>query len=51
MWITTRGIGLLVAAVLLFILGGYTRVGWLFMFDAVLWGAIVVSAILMGGSF
>lgn len=44
--ITLRGISVVATAVTLFVIGGYTRVGWLFMFDAVLWGAIVVSAIM-----
>lgn len=33
-------------AVVLFLLAEITRVGWLFLFDAVLWGALVVSAVM-----
>jgi uncharacterized protein (DUF58 family) len=46
MMITTRGVGLTVVAVLLFFLATYTRVGWLFMFDAVLIGTLGVSALM-----
>ena len=42
--IRPRGIGLVVVAVLIFLLGGFTGVGWLLVFDAMLWGTIVVSA-------
>ena len=44
--ITSRGIGLVFVAVLIFVLAGVTRVGWLLLFDAVLWGTIVVSAVM-----
>jgi hypothetical protein len=35
---------LLIAAIVLFFLAGATRVGWMMVLDAVLWGAIVISA-------
>ena len=38
-----RGICLIVVAVLLYILAGFTRVGWLLLFDAVLWGIVLIS--------
>ncbi len=43
---TGRGIGLILAAVVVFILVNVTRVGWLLLFDSVLWGVIVVSAVM-----
>lgn len=43
--ITRRGAGLLLVAVALFYLAGTTRVGWLLLFDALLWGVLIVSAI------
>ncbi|MCH8061389.1 MAG: DUF58 domain-containing protein [Chloroflexi bacterium] len=42
--VTVRGVGVIVTAILVLILAGLTRIGWLLLFDAVLWGAIVVSA-------
>ena len=44
--ITARGIGFLVAAVLLFFLARLTGVGWLYLVDSVLWGMILLSALL-----
>ena len=44
--ITLRGVGLVLVAIVLFMLAGLTRVGWLFLFDAVLWGTILISAIM-----
>ena len=44
--ITVRGIGVLIAAILTFLLAGVTRVGWLYLFDAVLWGALVISVVM-----
>ena len=44
--IRPRGIGLVAVAVLIFLLGGFTGVGWLLVFDAMLWGTIVVSAVI-----
>ena len=41
-----RGIGLIIVAVMLFALAGFTRVGWLLLFDAVLWGIVIISMIL-----
>jgi uncharacterized protein (DUF58 family) len=45
-FITARGIGVLIGAIIVFVLATYTRVGWLFMFDAVLWGTLVVSFVM-----
>ena len=42
--ITTKGLGFLAVAILLFLLAGLTQVGWLYLIDAVLWGIIVLSA-------
>ena len=44
--IRPRGIGMVVVAVIIFLLGGFTGVGWLLVFDAMLWGTIVVSALI-----
>jgi uncharacterized protein (DUF58 family) len=44
--ITSKGIGFLVAAIAVFFLGRLTQVGWLYLIDAVLWGIILLSAIL-----
>lgn len=44
--IRPRGIGVVLAAGVVFVLAGVTRVGWLFVFDAVLWGTVVVSLIM-----
>ena len=44
--ITTRGLGFLAAAVALFLLARLTQVGWLYLLDSVLWGALLLSAIL-----
>ena len=43
--IRRRGIAIIITAILLFVLAGITRVGWLLLFDAVLWGLVIVSAI------
>ena len=42
--ITTKGLGFLAAAVVLFLLAGLTQVGWVYLVDAVLWGIILLSA-------
>ena len=44
--ITPRGLGFLAAAVALFLLARLTQVGWLYLLDSVLWGALLLSAIL-----
>ena len=44
--IRSRGIGLLLVAIIVFVLSGVTRVGWLLLFDAVLWGTLVLSAVM-----
>ena len=43
--ITGKGAGFLAAAIALFVLGNLTQVGWLYLTDAVLWGIILVSAV------
>ena len=43
--ITGKGIGFLIAAIALFLLGRLTQVGWLYLVDAVLWGIVILSAI------
>ena len=44
--ITAKGVGFLIAAVLLFFLARLTGVGWLYLVDSVLWGVILFSALL-----
>ena len=44
--ITPRGAALVVVAIALFVLAGATGVGWLLLFDAVLWGILVLSAVM-----
>ena len=41
--ITGRGIGVVVTAAVVFLLVSFTRVGWLLLFDSVLWGMATVS--------
>ena len=43
--ITTKGAGFLAVAILVFLAGRMTLVGWLYLVDAVLWGIIILSAI------
>ena len=47
--ITAKGVGFLIAAITVFWLGRLTQVGWLYLIDAVLWGLILLSAILPWG--
>ena len=51
--ITAKGVGFLIAAITVFWLGRLTQVGWLYLIDAVLWGLILLSAILpwVGATF
>ncbi len=51
--ITSKGVGFLIAAIAVFFLGRLTQVGWLYLIDAVLWGLILLSAILpwVGATF
>ena len=44
--ITTRGAGFLAAAVALFFLARLTQVGWVYLLDSVLWGALLLSAVM-----
>ena len=44
--ITAKGVGFLIAAILVFFLARLTQVGWLYLVDALLWGIILLSAIL-----
>ena len=44
--LTARGVGLLLTAIFLFLLGGATNVGWVRIVDAVLWGMLGLSLIL-----
>jgi uncharacterized protein (DUF58 family) len=44
--ITRRGVGLLITAIIGFFVASATRVGWLHLADAVLFGALAVSAVL-----
>lgn len=51
--ITGKGVGFLITAIAVFWLARLTQVGWLYLIDAVLWGLILLSAILpwLGASF
>ena len=51
--ITAKGVGFLIAAIAVFWLGRLTQVGWLYLIDAVLWGLILLSALLpwVGATF
>ena len=44
--ITAKGTGLLVVAILIFFLAQLTQVGWLYLVDSVLWGMLILSAVL-----
>ncbi len=43
--ITRRGIGFVLAAVAAFFIASATRVGWVHLADAVLWGVVILSAV------
>ena len=51
--ITGRGIGVVLTAAVVFLLSSFTRVGWLLLFDSILWGVVAVSLLVprlaMGG--
>ncbi len=47
-FITKRGIGFALAAVVLFVVGDVTQIGWVKMADALLWGTLVASAVVAG---
>ncbi len=44
--ITVKGASLLAIAILVYLLGRLTQVGWLYLLDAVLWGMVLTSALL-----
>ena len=44
--ITARGAGLFLVAVAVYVLGGATRIWWLLLFDSVIWGTMIVAAVL-----
>ena len=44
--ITAKGVGFLIAAILVFFLARLTQVGWLYLVDPLLWGIILLSAFL-----
>lgn len=43
--ITRRGIGFVLAAVAAFFIASATRVGWVHLADAILWGVVILSAV------
>jgi hypothetical protein len=43
--ITRRGIGFVLAAVAAFFIASATRVGWVHLADAVLWGIVILSSV------
>ena len=44
--ITFRGLALVAIAFFTFLLARFTQVGWLYLLDAMLWGAILVSVVM-----
>ena len=44
--ITSKGIGILLIAIIGFLLARVTQVGWLYLVDALLWGILILSAVL-----
>ncbi len=44
--ITIKGVGFLLVAILVYVLARVTQVGWLYLIDALLWGIILLSAVL-----
>jgi len=44
--ITSKGIGILLVAIIGFLLARVTQVGWLYLVDALLWGILILSAVL-----
>ena len=44
--IKPRGVALALVAFLVLVLAGSTRIGWLLLFDSVLWGALAISGVL-----
>ena len=44
--ITSKGLGFLAVAVVVFLLAGLTQVGWVYLVDAVLWGIILLSVVI-----
>lgn len=43
---TKTGVGFIVAGILVYLVASQTQVGWLYLIDAVIWGTLVVSAVL-----
>ncbi len=43
---TKAGIGFIIAGVFVYFLAGQTQIGWLYLFDAIIWTLLVLSAIL-----
>ena len=43
---TKAGIGFIIGGVVVYIMGGQTQVGWLYLFDAMIWSVVLLSAVL-----
>ena len=43
---TKAGVGFIIAGFLVYLVASQTQVGWLYLIDAVIWGVLVVSAIM-----
>ncbi|MEE9400090.1 MAG: DUF58 domain-containing protein [Dehalococcoidales bacterium] len=43
---TKAGLGFIVAGVFVYFLASQTQIGWLYLFDALIWGLLVMSAIM-----
>ena len=44
--VTSRGVSVAVLGVLTLLLAGFTRIGWLLLFDAILWSVVAISAVM-----
>ena len=43
---TKAGVGFIAAGVVVYIMGSQTQVGWLYLFDAIIWNMVLLSAFL-----
>src|SRR3970282_46864 len=47
---TRAGVGFIVAGVAVYMVASQTQVGWLYLFDSIIWSLLAISAILPGHS-
>ena len=43
---TKAGVGSIAGGVVVYLLAGQTQIGWLYLFDAVIWSLVLLSAII-----